>query len=153
MKRVLLCLIMLFLLYHVQSQQHKEVRYIPASTSTDTLFKNSNAKFECRVFQLTNQNRQTSIMIVLVETGDAGNEARAKLRTNYLFKREKMYLKNVFFADVEEMETISSVVDVSALLQKLKENYHQPQLWSVLNAGTFFNTVPQRSGNLFASHR
>ena len=92
-------------------------------------------------------------MIVLVETGDCGNDARTKLRTNYLFKREKTYLKNVFFADVEEVENISSVVDVVTLLQKLRAHYYQPQLWSVLNTNTFFNTAPQRSGNLFASHR
>jgi len=153
MKRVLLCLIMLFLLQHVQSQKNKVVRYVPPTANTDTSLNNSNALFECRVFQLTNQNKQTCIMIVLVETGDAGNDARTKLRTNYLFKREKTYLKNVFFADVEEVENISSVVDVVTLLQKLRAQYYQPQLWSVLNANSFFNTAPQRSGNLFASHR
>jgi hypothetical protein len=153
MKKLLLGLIMLFLLQTVQSQKNKEVRFIPHVSKTDTSLKNSNASFECRVFQLTNQNKQTSIMIVLVETSEAGKDARTKLRTNYLFKREKTYLKNVFFADVEVLEHFPSVIDVPALLQKLKEQYHQPQLWSVLNTQSFFNTAPQRSGNLFASHR
>lgn len=74
--------------------------------------------FECRVFQLTHQNNQTSIMIDLVETGDASTDGRTKLRTHYLFKREKMYLKKVFFADVEEVENILSIVDVAALPEK-----------------------------------
>lgn len=153
MKKLLLCLFMLFLLQTIKSQKNKEVRYIPPLTNIDTALRNSNANFECRVFQLTNQNKQTSILIVLIETGNLGNEARTKLRTKYLFKREETYLKNVFFADVEVLEHFSSVIDVNALLQKLKEQYYQPQIWSVLNATNFFNTVPQRLGNLFASHR
>jgi hypothetical protein len=153
MKRVLLGLIMLFSLQPLHSQKSKQQTYVPSGETGDTSFKNTNASFECRVYEITNQYRQTSIILVLIETGDAGNKAQTKLRTEYLFKREKTYLKNVFFAEVKEVDHFASVVDVPSLLQKLKEQYYKPQLWSVLNADRFFNTAPQRSGNLFALHR
>lgn len=81
--------------------------------------------------------------MVLVETA-ANDNARTKLRCNYLLKRERIYLKNVFMADVAVLENYASIVDINSVLQKIKEKYEDVQLWSILNADIFFNTALQR---------
>lgn len=150
MKKIILCFFYILLFCQlIQAQKPKQLRYVP-TLKADSSFVKGN--YECEVLQLTNQNRSTGIMIVLVEQGEEGMH-RNQLRSNYLFKRERMYLRTVFFAEVEVLERINVVTDVSALLQRLKKDYHQPQLWSVLRTDTFFSTVPQRSGNLYVSHR
>lgn len=150
MKKIILCFFYSLLFCQlIPAQKSKQLRYVPP-LSTDSSF--SKGSFECEVLQLTNQNRSTGIMIVLVEKGEEKMH-RNQLRSNYLFKRERMYLRTVFFAEVEVLERINVVTDVSALLQRLKKDYYQPQLWSVLRTDAFFSTVPQRSGNLYALHR
>jgi hypothetical protein len=151
MKLLLQGLIMLFFCQPLQSQKCKLEAFIPKGETADTF--NKNVQYECRVFELTNQYRQTNRMLVFVETGDAGNKARTRLRTEYLFKREKNYLKKVFFADVRTVDEYSSVVDVHALMQKLKSQHSGLQVWTVIHANQYFSTAPQRSETLYVSHR
>jgi hypothetical protein len=138
MKKLLPVFGMLFLLQIAFAQNSKQVNYVPGGTSVDSFLK-SDHLFECRVFELTNQYRQTKIMLVFITAGENGHPSRNQLRTNYMFKREKAYLKKVFFADVEVLEHFNSVVDASAFLKKLEEKYYKPQVWAVLNTDAFFN--------------
>jgi hypothetical protein len=151
MKLILLSWFLLFISESVQSQKNKQETFIPKGETSDTF--NKNLQYECRVFELTNQYRQTNRMLVFVETGDAGNKARTRLRTEYLFKREKNYLQKVFFADVRTIEEYSTVVDVHALVQKLKKQHDGLQVWTIIHADQFFSTAPQRLESLYASHR
>ena len=142
MKKIILCFLS-FLLFsqYLQSQKAKQLKFVP-SANVDSGFKQGN--YECQVLQLTNQNRQTSIMIVFIDKGGKRDNSRTRLRCNYLFKRERIYLKNVFFSDVEILENYNDIVDANALMLKFTKDYYQPQLWSVLNSHSFFNTAPQR---------
>lgn len=118
MKKIILCLFYSLLFCQLmQAQKTKQLRYVPP-LSTDSSF--TKGSYECEVLQLTNQNRSTGIMIVLVEKREEKMH-RSQLRSNYLFKRERMYLRTVFFAEVEVLERIHVVTDVSALLQRLKK--------------------------------
>ena len=150
MKKIILCFFCsLFFCQLIRAQKTKQLRDVP-TLPTDSFF--NKGSYGCEVLQLTNQNRNTGIMIVLVEQREEKMH-RNQLRSNYLFKRERMYLRTVFFAEVKVLERINVITDVSALLQRLKKDYYQPQLWSVLRTNTFFSTAPQRSGNLYALHR
>lgn len=150
MKKMILCFFYLLLFCQlIPAQKTKQLGYVPL-LAADSSFSKGN--YECQVLQLTNQNRTTSIMIVLVEKGEK-KESRCKLRSNYLFKRERMYLRTVFFAEVEVLEHIQTITDVDALMQRLKNDYYKPQLWSVLRTDAFFSTAPQRSGIFYALHR
>lgn len=151
-KFILFVLLIFFISFHLFSQQTKEQRFIPPVQSIDTSLKNSNNVFKCQVLQLKAQTGQSRVMVVLVETA-ANNSSRTKLRCNYLLKRERIYLKNVFMSDVQVLENYASIVDINSVLKKIKEKYDDVQLWSILNADTFFNTALQRSGTPYASHR
>lgn len=106
MKKIILCLFYSLLFCQLmQAQKTKQLRYVPP-LSTDSSF--TKGSYECEVLQLTNQNRSTGIMIVLVEKGEEKMH-RSQLRSNYLFKRERMYLRTVFFAEVEVLERIHVV--------------------------------------------
>jgi hypothetical protein len=138
MKKLLLVFGVLFLWQIVLAQNSKQINYVPGGASADS-FLTSKHSFQCRVFELTNQYRETKIMLVFITAGENGHASRNQLRTNYLLKREKAYLKKVFFAEVQVLEHFNSIVDVSALLKKLEEKYYKPQVWAVLNTDVFFN--------------
>ena len=141
MKKSILCFLFFMLFSQcLQSQKAKQIKLIPAAT-TDTGF--TRGVYECQVLQLTDQSQHTSIVIVLINKGEGADDSRTKLRCNYLFKRERIYLKNVFFSHVEVLKNYTDIVDANALLVKLKDEYYKPQLWSVLDAHSFFNTVPR----------
>jgi hypothetical protein len=154
MKNFLLCFLTALLFCNcLHSQPAKEQRYIPVLSLNDTSLANTTTNFKCQVLQLTTPHKQQLIMIVFVETGNAGNAARTKLRSNYMLKRERVYLRQVFFADVEILETIESAIDMSAMFHNLKNKYENPKLWSILKADAYFSTAHQRWGTAFASHR
>lgn len=143
MKKLIHVLVMLFLMPVVFAQNHKQVNYVPAGVSLDSLYK-SQTPFECRVYQLKNQYRQTKIMLVFVTAGSNVHISRKQLRVNYLFKREKTYLRNVFFADVNMLEQHNSIIDVYSFLQRMEEKYDHPEVWAVLSTDAFFGANAKR---------
>jgi hypothetical protein len=154
MKHFLLCtLLFLAICNLLYSQKIKDISYIPPAAKVDSSLLNAKGNFNCQVIQLITPHKQTAVMIIFVETGNAGNKGRTKIRTNYLLKRERLYLRNIFFSNVEVLENFEAVIDIKTLLQKLDEKYDKPQLWSILRADTFFNTAHQRSENSFALYR
>lgn len=92
----------------------------------------------CQVLQLTNTNKEKHLMVVFCEAPVKDSKQRARLRTDYMLKRERIYLSRVFFADVEILEEKPVSADIKSSLHLLEEKYNGLRLWAVLNTGTVF---------------
>jgi hypothetical protein len=154
MKAVLLCLcICLLLPFYSFEQTAKKLGYVPAVATIDTTLTVKEKTIQCQILKITNATRQSKIMIVLIASGTFENESRTTMRINYMFKRERIYLKSVFVANVAVLETHRTIVDLNSLLEKLKEKYEGIQVWTMIDADAFFSKTPQHLENLYSSHR
>jgi hypothetical protein len=154
MKAILLCLFSyLFLPLTSFEQPVKKLGYVPAVATIDTTLAAKVKTIQCQVVKITNQSKQSRVMLVLVETSLLENEGRTKMRLNYMLKRERVYLKNIFVADIVVLETYRTIIDINALLQKLQSKYEGLQLWTVVDADALFSKTPQRLENFYSSHQ
>lgn len=141
MKKNLLCILCAFSLsLSVFSQKGKLKRYIPAEINLNSSLTGNSFSYECQVLQIITSSGQKRVLIVLVQKNVKDYNNRMQLRTNYLLKRERIYLERIFFGNVIILEHLKSV-DVNTLLNRLEEKYDHPQLWSILNTETFFSTA------------
>lgn len=143
----------LLLPIYIFGQPVKKLSYVTAVATIDTTLAPTTKMIQCQVLKITNQANQTRVMLVLVETCNVENESRTKMRVNYLFKRERHYLKNIFVVDVAVLETYRIIVNINSLLQNLQSKYEGLQLWTVVDADALFSKTPQRLENLYSSHR
>lgn len=90
----------------------------------------------CQVLRLKDQTNETKVMAVFSEVTVTASYQRAKMRNDYMLKRERVYLGNIFFADVDVLEEIKNAIDVKLYMQKLRERYSEIQLWTVLDGNT-----------------
>ncbi len=154
MKAYLLCLFAYLLLpFYSVEQTVKRLSYVPAVATIDTTLAAKIKTIQCQVVRITNQSNQSRIMLVMVETLSSKNESRTKMRINYVLKRERLYLKNIFVADIAVLETYRTIVDIHSLLQNLQSKYEGLQLWTVVDADALFSKTPQRWENVYSSHR
>jgi hypothetical protein len=154
MKPILLCLLTFLLLPLTSFEQPvKKLGYVPAVATIDTTLAAKSKNIQCQVLKITNQSKQSRVMLVLVESFTFENGSRTKMRMNYVFKRERRYLKNIFVGDVSILETYRTIVDINSLLQNLQTKYEGLQLWTVLDADALFSKTHQRLENLSSSHR
>ncbi len=121
-------------------QTVKKLGYVPAVATIDTTLATKQKTIQCQVLKITNLSKQSRVMLVLVETSLLENTGRTKMRLNYMLKRERIYLKNIFVADIVVLETYRTIVDINALLQNLQSKYEGLQLWTVLDAELLFFT-------------
>ena len=77
-------------------------------------------------------------MVVFCESPVKDSKQRARMRNDYMLKRERIYLSRVFFADVEVLEERKVLMEVKPFLKTLEEKYDGLKLWAVLNADTIF---------------
>lgn len=91
-----------------------------------------------QVLRLTNQNREKSLLVVFCETSITNSKQRAKMRSDYMLKRERIYLSNVFFSKVEVLEKEIFSSDIKTCLQLLELKYTQLRLWSILQSDFLF---------------
>jgi hypothetical protein len=90
----------------------------------------------CQVLRLTHKTNENNIMAVFAEVTVTASYQRAKMRNDYMLKRERIYLSNVFFADVDVLEESTRVMDVKLFMQTLRERYDGIKLWAVLDGNT-----------------
>lgn len=109
-----------------------------ATDSTATCSLPKEKLLVCQVLRLTNSNKEKSLMVVFCESPVKDSKQRARLRNDYMLKRERIYLSRVFFADVEVLEERKVLMEVKPFLKKLEEKYDGLKLWAVLNADTIF---------------
>lgn len=91
-----------------------------------------------QVLRLTNQQKEESLMVVFCETTIQGSRQRALLRSDYMLRRERIYLSNVFFSKVEVLEKEIFSTDIKTCLQLLELKYAQLRLWSILQSDLLF---------------
>jgi len=111
------------------------------STVTDSVTAKTAAReslLVCQVLRLTNTNKEKSLMVVFCESPIKDSKQRARMRNDYMLKRERIYLSRVFFADVEVVEERKVSMEVKPFLKTLEEKYDGLKLWAVLNADTIF---------------
>lgn len=113
------------------------VNPLVADTATNTIASKEKLLM-CQVLRLTNQNKERILMVVFCETTVKDSKQRAKLRSDYMLKRERIYLSRVFFADVDVIEERKVLMDVKTFLKLLEEKYEGLRLWAVLNSDTIF---------------
>ena len=89
---------------------------------------------QAQILRLKNQNKETKWMIVFAEAEYQSSISRTKMRLDYILKRERIYLGNIFFADVAIVESVKEVTDMNLCLKTFVSQYPGLQLWSVLNA-------------------
>lgn len=109
-----------------------------AADSTATYSLPKEKLLVCQVLRLTNTNKEKSLMVVFCETPVKDSKQRARMRNDYMLKRERIYLSRVFFADVEVLEERKVLMEVKPFLKTLEEKYDGLKLWAVLNADTIF---------------
>lgn len=154
MKPILLCLFCYLLLPLTSFEQtSKKLGYVPAVATIDTTLATKQKTIQCQVLKITNLSNQSRVMLVLVETSLLENEGRTKMRLNYMLKRERVYLKNIFVSDVAVLETYRTIIDINSLLQNLLNKYEGLQLWTVVDADALFSKTPQRLENFYSSHQ
>ena len=154
MKTYLLCLFSyLFLPLTSFEQTVKKLGYVPAVATIDTTLATKQKMIQCQVLKITNQSKQSRVILVLVETSLLENEGRTKMRLNYMLKRERVYLKNIFVADIVVLETYRTIVDINSLLKNLQSKYEGLQLWTLVDADALFSKTPQRWENFYSSHQ
>jgi hypothetical protein len=133
----LLLFYLLLLPLIVFCQQQKEVKYIhPPVAEGTTGAKNiqgSGKLLYCRVLRLKCKNGETKYLAVFSEITVTNSVNRAKMRNDYLLKREKAYLEKIFFAKAHIVEEHNRVVDMPAFTQKLRERYTELRLWGIIN--------------------
>ena len=83
----------------------------------------------CQVLRLTNTNKEKSLMVVFCESPVKDSKQRARMRNDYMLKRERIYLSRV---------KRESLMEVKPFLKTLEEKYDGLKLWAVLNADTIF---------------
>ena len=109
-----------------------------AADSTATYSLPKEKLLVCQVLRLTNTNKEKYLMVVFCETPVKDSKQRARMRNDYMLKRERIYLSRVFFADVEVLEERKVLMEVKPFLKTLEEKYDGLKLWAVLNADTIF---------------
>ncbi len=90
-----------------------------------------------QVLRLTNQNKEKSFMVIFCETPVTESKQRAKLKNDYMLRRERIYLAQVFFAKVEVVEKENIQTDTKTYFRLLEEKYAGLRLWAVLNTEMF----------------
>ena len=154
MKPILICFIFILTLPLTSFEQTvKKLVSVPAVATVDTTLTAKEKTIQCQVLKITNQSKQSRVMLVLVQSSLLENKSRTMMRLSYMLKRERVYLKNIFEADIAVLETYRTIVDINSLLQKLQSKYEGLQLWTVVDADALFSKTPQRWGNFYSSHQ
>lgn len=139
MARIILVLIISFIALTASSQtdtdslkQENGIVYpiINKVTASETIL-------VCQVLRLTNQNKEKYFMVVFCETPIKDSKQRAKLRSDYMLKRERIYLANVFFATVDVVEEQKIQTDTKTYFRLLEDKYDGIRLWAILNTDLF----------------
>ncbi len=139
----LLLFYLLLLPLIVFCQQQKEEKYIhppvPADPVSKESIQGSGKLLYCQVLRLECKNGETKYLAVFSEITITNSVSRAKMRNDYLLKREKIYLEKIFFTKVHVIEEHDRVIDMFAFTQKLKERYTELRLWGIINGDVILN--------------
>jgi len=91
----------------------------------------------CQVLRLTNQNKERSFMVVFCETPINDSKQRAKMKNDYMLRRERAYLAQIFFAKVDVVEERKIQTDTKTYFRLLTEKYDGLRVWAILNTEMF----------------
>ena len=91
----------------------------------------------CQVLRLTNQNKEKSFMVVFCETPIKDSKQRAKMKNDYMLRRERIYLAQAFFAKVDVVEECRIQTDPKSYFRLLTEKYDGLRVWAILNTEMF----------------
>jgi hypothetical protein len=140
MKKIIHCICLILVLspaVHSQPIQGAEYIHPPVDPSANVKPGEKGSKLiYCQVLRLRDKTNEHSIMAVFSEVTVTASYQRAKMRNDYMLKRERVYLGNIFFADVDVLEESTKVMDVKLFMQKLRERYSDIKLWAVLDGNT-----------------
>jgi hypothetical protein len=137
MKKIIHCIFLILVLTPaVTAQPISGAEYIhpPVDPSANAKPGEKGSKLiYCQVLRLTHKTNEHNIMAVFSEVTVTASYQRAKMRNDYMLKRERIYLGNIFFADVDVLEESTKVMDIKLFMQTLRKRYSNIQLWAVLD--------------------
>ena len=76
-------------------------------------------------------------MVVFCETPIKDSKQRAKMKNDYMLRRERIYLAQAFFAKVDVVEECRIQTDPKSYFRLLTEKYDGLRVWAILNTEMF----------------
>ena len=91
-----------------------------------------------QVLHLKDNEGKEWVMLVVADAPFDRSWGRSKLKINYLLRRERSYLSNIFFANVKVLEELPAAATTEATMKLLQPKYEGLKFWASLRTETLF---------------
>jgi hypothetical protein len=101
-------------------------------------YKRGDTLYFCEVLKLSSHNYREHYFAVFGFAHIIARKSRSKMKINYVLKRERNYLSNIFYSKAVVLEKKRVDTKVSAHMKKLEKRYPLIRMWGVLDANAIY---------------